>query len=161
MGNWHQNMMARTRKGMPTAHSVTAVVVLWLMSNATTLAVPVQQVGHNSTSLEPLNTTASPGAKWAFATGREVRSSPTLSADGSVVYIGSDDNSLYAVNTADGSKKWAFATGSVVDSAPTLSADGTVVYVGSEDYSLYAVSTTDGSKKWAFATGGYVSSSPT
>merc|ERR1711865_745877 len=122
MGNWHRNMMARTRKGMPTAHSVTAVVVLWLMSSATTLAVPVQQVGHNSTSLEPLNTTASPGAKWAFATGGRVYSSATLSADGSVVYVGSDDKSLYALNTADGSKKWAFATGGRVYSSATLSA---------------------------------------
>ena len=29
----------------------------------------------------------------------QVESSPTLSADGSVMYVGSDDNSLYAVNT--------------------------------------------------------------
>ena len=41
----------------------------------------------------------------------QVRSSPILSPDGSVVYVGSYDNNLYAVNTADGSQKWAFAAG--------------------------------------------------
>ena len=44
----------------------------------------------------------------------QVFSSPTLSPDGGVVYVGSADNSLYAVNTADGIKKWAFATGGTV-----------------------------------------------
>ena len=27
---------------------------------------------------------------------------------GSTVYVGSDDNSLYAIDAASGSKKWAF-----------------------------------------------------
>ena len=36
--------------------------------------------------------------KWAFPTGDEVQSSPTLSPDGAVVYVGSQDNSLYAFN---------------------------------------------------------------
>jgi len=89
----------------------------------------------------PTYTNMTRTAKWAFATSGGVSSSPTLSADGSVVYVGSNDKSLYAVNTADGSKKWAFATGSVVRSSPTLSADGRVVYVGSDDNSLYAVNT--------------------
>ena len=33
------------------------------------------------------------------AIGRQVVSSPAVSADGSVVYVGSSDKSLYAVNT--------------------------------------------------------------
>ena len=43
--------------------------------------------------------------KWAFQTGGVVLSSPTLSSDGSVVYVGSLDSSLYAINTNDGSTK--------------------------------------------------------
>jgi hypothetical protein len=70
-----------------------------------------------------------------------VRSSPTLSSDGSVVYVGSDDYSLYAINTNDGSKRWAFQTEGDVRTSPTLSSDGSVVYVGSNDNSLYAIST--------------------
>ena len=44
----------------------------------------------------------------------QVDSSPTLSPDGSVVYVGSYNNNLYAVNTVDGIKKWDFATGNEV-----------------------------------------------
>ena len=77
--------------------------------------------------------------KCAFLTGWFVRSSPTVSPDGAVVYVGSGDKSLYAVNTADGSKKWAFRTGWYVTSSPTVSSDGAVVYVGSYDKNLYAV----------------------
>ena len=41
----------------------------------------------------------------------QVWSSPALSADGTVAYVGSDDGNLYAVTTADGTKKWSFKTG--------------------------------------------------
>merc|ERR1712195_402454 len=149
--------MARTRNGMAT-HPITAVVVLML--SAKTLAMPAQQIGYNLTGLGPLNTTASPGVKWAYATGNVVRSSPALSPDGSVVYVGSEDNNLHAVNTADGSKKWAYATGDAVRSSPILSPDDSVVYVGSYDHNLHAVNTTDGSSKWAFGTDDAVRSSP-
>ncbi|MER5911896.1 PQQ-binding-like beta-propeller repeat protein, partial [Streptomyces sp. NPDC001982] len=75
--------------------------------------------------------------RWAFPTGSAVSSSPTV-ADG-VVYVGSDDNNLYAVDARTGKKRWAFPTGSAVSSSPTV-ADG-VVYVGSDDNNLYAVQT--------------------
>ena len=38
-------------------------------------------------------------------------SSPTLSSDDATVFVGSYDNKLYAINTADGTKKWEFLTG--------------------------------------------------
>ena len=68
-----------------------------------------------------------------------MRSSPALSRDGKVVYVGSGDNSLYAVDAVTGSKISSFATGDEVTSSPALSSDGKVVYVGSGDNSLYAV----------------------
>ena len=75
---------------------------------------------------------------WEFSdpSGR-VRSSPTV-VDG-VLYVGSDDNSVYAVDTSDGSLVWEFSdpSGSVF-SSPTV-VDG-VLYVGSDDSSVYAVS---------------------
>ena len=85
--------------------------------------------------------------KWTFATGDAVESSPTLSPNGTTVYVGSDDKSLYAVDAASGTQQWTFATGDEVDSSPTLSPDGSTVYVGSADHSLYAVST--GGLAWA------------
>ena len=67
--------------------------------------------------------------------------SPTLSADGAVMYVGSYNDKLYAINTADGSVAWSFTAGDVVLSKPTLSADESVVFVGSHDKKLYAINT--------------------
>jgi outer membrane protein assembly factor BamB len=40
-----------------------------------------------------------PGTKlWSFPTDDQVYSSPTLSSDGTVVYVGSNDGNLYAVH---------------------------------------------------------------
>ena len=36
--------------------------------------------------------------KWAFQTGGEVWSSPAVSSDGATVYVGSDDNKVYALS---------------------------------------------------------------
>ncbi|MDB4808091.1 PQQ-binding-like beta-propeller repeat protein [Verrucomicrobia bacterium] len=94
--------------------------------------------------------------KWVFETGDNVDSSPAIGSDGTI-YVGSEDNNLYAINP-DGSKKWNFKTGGGVDSSPTIGSDGTI-YVGSEDNNLYAINP-DGSKKWAFKTGFTVDSSP-
>ena len=90
--------------------------------------------------------------KWAFKTGDWVRSSPSIGSDGTI-YVGSDDDNLYAINP-DGSKKWAFKTRDEVESSPAIGSDGTI-YVGSDDNNLYAINP-DGSKKWAFKTGDWV-----
>ncbi|MGB3478299.1 MAG: Ig-like domain-containing protein, partial [bacterium] len=58
------------------------------------------------------------------------RSSPAIGTDGTI-YIGSDDNALYAINP-DGTTKWRYSTGNYVFSSPAIGADGTI-YVGSYD----------------------------
>jgi outer membrane protein assembly factor BamB len=57
-------------------------------------------------------------------------------ADG-IVYVGSNDKNLYAIDAVTGKEKWHFATGDWVDSSPAV-ADG-IVYVGSNDKNLYAI----------------------
>ena len=74
-------------------------------------------------------------AEWQFKTWAFVYSSPAV-ADG-VVYFGSHDGHLYAVDTQTGQAKWKFKTGGAVYSSPAV-ADG-VVYFGSNDGHLYAV----------------------
>ncbi len=96
--------------------------------------------------------------KWAAVTGGKVASSPALSTDGSVIYVGSQDNKVYAYNTSDGSEKWSFTTGGMVNSIPAVGSDGTI-YVGSRDKNIYALNPTDGKVKWQFATGAEVDSS--
>ena len=71
---------------------------------------------------------------WSYTTGGDVDSSPAV-ANG-VVYVGSTDNNLYALNASTGAKLWSYATGDGVLSSPAV-ANG-VVYVGSYDYNVYA-----------------------
>jgi outer membrane protein assembly factor BamB len=96
--------------------------------------------------------------KWEFETGSTVNSPAVV--DG-VVYFGSRDNHLYAVDIQIGAEKWKFETGGVYTSSPAVS-DG-VVYIGSfaswVNY-LYAVDTKTGEEKWKFKTGDKVLSSP-
>eukprot|EP00729_Bicosta_minor_P031462 gene31462-biopygen6930 len=98
-------------------------------------------------------TAAQPIKLWNFTTGNGVYSSPALSSDGKVVYVGSSDIYLYAINTVDGSKSWSFATYAGIFASPTLSSDGKVVYIRNSGdtgggNSLFAVNTVDGSQKW-------------
>ena len=63
--------------------------------------------------------------KWKFEAGDSIRTSPAVS--NGVVYFGSDDNYIYAVDSKTGEEKWKFKTGDD-GSSPTVS-DG-VVYFG-------------------------------
>jgi outer membrane protein assembly factor BamB len=90
------------------------------------------------------------GVKWAFKTGGRVYSSPAV-ADG-VVFVGSTDGNLYAVDAAAGTQKWKFTTRGRVVSSPAVAAG--VVYFESYDSNFYAVDTATGVLKWKFATKG-------
>jgi outer membrane protein assembly factor BamB len=76
-------------------------------------------------------------------------SSPVV-ANG-VVYFGSGDGNVYAVDAAEGSLKWKFKTGDVVHASPAI-ADGTV-FIGSWDSFFYALDASTGDLKWKFKTG--------
>src|SRR3989304_5363982 len=52
---------------------------------------------------------ASGALKWTFATGAPIDSSPAV-VNG-IVYIGSRDHNLYALDAATGEVRWKFATG--------------------------------------------------
>jgi eukaryotic-like serine/threonine-protein kinase len=78
-------------------------------------------------------------------------SSACVDEEKSLIYFGSSDNHLYALNLTDGSLKWKFKAGGSIHSSPTL-ANGTI-YVGSWDGKLYAVDSQTGHLKWSFQTG--------
>ena len=119
--------------------------------------------GPDHTGLNPYENVLSPstvgglGLKWSYQTAGPVRSSPAV-VNG-VVYVGSDDNNLYALNATTGALLWKYTTGGQVESSPAV-ANG-VVYVGSDDRNLYALNATTGALLWQYATGGGVESSPT
>ena len=80
-------------------------------------------------------------------------SSPIVADE--VVYIGSQDHTLYALASVTGEKLWSYTTGGAIVSSPAV-ANGTL-YVGSLDGTVYAF-TSD--IVWSYTTGGRVESSP-
>ena len=65
---------------------------------------------------------------------------------GGMVYIGSEDNNLYALNASTGTLVWNYTTGYYVDTDPTV-VNG-IVYVGSVDSNVYALNATTGHLVW-------------
>ncbi len=76
-------------------------------------------------------------------------SSPAVS--GGLVYFGSGDGNVYALDAATGALKWKFKTGDVVHASPAI-ADG-MVFIGSWDSYFYALDAATGAEKWRFKTG--------
>ena len=82
---------------------------------------------------------SSPRLLWRFQTGGNVDSSPAV-VDG-VVYIGSGDEYVYALDAATGKQDWRFQTGGYVLSPPAVM-DG-VVYIGSSGGYSYVYAITE------------------
>ena len=99
------------------------------------------------------------GKKWQVSptAGARIYSSPTY--DNSMVFIGGEDQNLYAFNSETGVKVWSASAGDTVVSSPAVS-NGTV-YVGSFDRNLYAFDEATGALKWKAPTNDSISSSPT
>ena len=76
-------------------------------------------------------------------------SSPTVVAG--VVYFGSGDHRVYALDASSGTLRWTFETGNVVHASPAV-VDG-VLYIGSWDRNLYALNAANGALLWKFQTG--------
>src|SRR5262249_28162523 len=74
-----------------------------------------------------------------------------------VVYFGSDDGNVYALNASTGALLWRFAAVGQVESSPAV-VNG-VVYVGTGDH-VYALNASTGTKIWSYNTGSGVLSSP-
>jgi len=86
---------------------------------------------------------------WKFKTGDDVGTTPVVM--NGIVYFGSDDGYLYAVDALNGKSKWYLQTGSVVRTSPTV-VEG-IVYFGSDDGHLHAVDALSGKLRWSFQTG--------
>jgi hypothetical protein len=88
--------------------------------------------------------------KWKFHTAGMVIGSPTL-ANG-IIYVGSTDGNLYAVDAESGAQKWKFEAHSRIPSTPAVA--GGVVYFSAYDGNFYAADATTGTLKWKFKTEG-------
>lgn len=99
---------------------------------------------------ESPSVTSKPDLLWKVKTGGQVTSSPVL-ANG-IVYIGSEDHKLYAIDATTGLIKWVFKTEGPVCSTP-LVAQGKAMFLSYDDF-FYALNQKDGSLVWKFKTQG-------
>ena len=78
--------------------------------------------------------------KWAFKVpgGFAVLSSPTITADGTLVF-GCLDNYVRALNASTGKLLWKFLTDAPIVSSPAISGDGRTIYIGGLDTKLHAI----------------------
>ena len=110
--------------------------------------------------------------KWIFVTKGAVNASPALdfknhasicndehNADchPDVVYEGSRDGNVYALDGITGEQIWKHKIGGAANS-PTVAYG--VVYVGSTNHSVYALTSSTGTQRWAYTTGGAVDTTP-
>lgn len=93
---------------------------------------------------------------WSFPTRWPVTSSPAL-VNG-VVYFGSADGNVYALNANTGGMIWKSAPGGAFSSSPAV-ANG-VVYIGSDANNFFALNAHTGALLWKYATPSTVDSSP-
>lgn len=94
---------------------------------------------------------------WAADTGSIISSSPAVVDR--VVYVGSWDYKLYALDAKTGAVLWTYATENAIASSPAV-VNG-IVYFGSGDHKLYALSAKTGAVLWTYDSGSPIQPSPT
>jgi len=88
--------------------------------------------------------------KWKFRSHGKIFSSPAVS--NGIVYIGSEDHNLYAIDQKTGKQLWKYTTGGLVNSSPAVY--NNLVCFGSFDGNYYALNAKTGTLLWKFKTGG-------
>jgi outer membrane protein assembly factor BamB len=78
-------------------------------------------------------------------------------ADG-VVYVGSEDEFVYALNLADGKQKWKFKANGAIRIG--VAVNGGCVYAGDDDGKLHCIDAKTGAKRWTFDTDADITSAP-
>jgi outer membrane protein assembly factor BamB len=93
---------------------------------------------------------------WRFKAKRAVASSP-VEHEG-LVFFGSLDWHIYALDIQRGWKVWTFRTNKPVVSSPAIGDEK--LYIGSVDGCLYALDLSSGKERWHYETEGQITSSP-
>jgi outer membrane protein assembly factor BamB/tRNA A-37 threonylcarbamoyl transferase component Bud32 len=96
--------------------------------------------------------------KWRFRARRAVTSSPCLDPIEGILFAGSMDWNVYALDARSGWAVWRFRANGPIISSPTL-ANG-ILFIGSADKNLYALDARNGRLMWKYETEGQVNSNP-
>ena len=92
---------------------------------------------------------------WNYTTSGDVNDPAVVNG---VVFIGSYDDKVYALNAKNGSLIWSYTTGGYVDTSPAVS-DG-IVFVNSNDNKTFALNATNGALIWSYTTKRHIDSAP-
>lgn len=154
----HQAIHQATSNTLSQQATRNALATVYSGQTATALAQATIQAKAtaNAQIIAAAQAQGKPQLLWTFPTGGPVMSSPTVS--NGVVYVGSNDQTIYAINTITAQQQWTFATGSTILSLPAV-VNG-IVYTGASDSHLYANDAATGQPKWAFRTKSGISGSP-
>lgn len=88
------------------------------------------------------------GVKWAFKAEGAITSSPAVA--GGMLFFGSLDTHLYAIDQQTGEQRWRFKTDGPISSSPAVES-GTVYFSGTDGL-FYALAADTGAVRWRFAT---------
>jgi outer membrane protein assembly factor BamB len=103
-------------------------------------------------------TQGAPGQlKWTFPTAGAIRSSPALGTNG-LVYFGSIDGNVYAIEAGSGAERWRYSAGEPIHSSPAIAPNGSVIVASLS--TLLALDAETGAARWK-AYPGQLYSSPT
>jgi outer membrane protein assembly factor BamB len=84
---------------------------------------------------------------WQFQAGGSASRSPAIA--GGVVYIGSDDSILYALDAMTGAEVWRYDAGEAAEITPTVA--GGMAYLNTIGGALIAIDAATGEETWRFA----------
>ena len=102
---------------------------------------------HTGTQQTPSPGAVASGKKvWSFGTGNIIES-PVVVANG-VVYFGSTDNNVYAVNAHNGDRVWSYGAGDAVQTG--IAVAGGAVYASSFEGDLFSLDASSGTKIWSY-----------
>ena len=94
---------------------------------------------------------------WNYTTGDNIDTSSPAIVSG-VVFIGSEDDKMYALNASTGAHIWNYTSSSDIDSSPAVF-NGRVFFTAQDGY-LYALNETGGGHIWNYSLGGWPTASP-
>ncbi|MET8754722.1 PQQ-binding-like beta-propeller repeat protein [Streptomyces sp. NPDC004667] len=130
--------------------------ILWRYSTGATILTPPKPTvadgtvyfGGSGVSHELHAVDATAGTeRWTFTAKSRISTAPAVS--GGVVYTGSDDGDLYALDAATGKPLWTFPGGEgFFHGAPVIAGD--TVYIAGDKGTMFALDKTRGTKVWTF-----------
>jgi outer membrane protein assembly factor BamB len=93
--------------------------------------------------------------RWEFKTKNAIEGTPII-VEG-VVYVGSADKHLYAIDLKTGQEKWKTKL-AIITASPGVSGDR--VYIGDADGKFYCLNRSTGAIVWSFETDGQITAAP-